>query len=67
MIKKIKIDIPNLYIIINDISYDIKIKSKNKNREERIIFFGYKNKLKNLNDNITNEFLLDITFKIIPK
>ena len=52
-------------IIINDIKYDIKIKNKNEERTERIIFFCYKNNIIIIKD--IKEYFVDITSKIIPK
>ena len=66
IIEKVKIEIPDLYIIINDINYQINIKNKVQNRQQRIIFFGIKTKLQLLKPVNTIEFFLDITFKIIP-
>ena len=65
LVAKIKDEIPDLYA--NDINYDIKIKTKIIKREERIIYFGHKKYLVNLESANTIEFFINITFKIIPK
>ena len=67
LVNKIKEDISDLYIYVNDIKYEVIIKNKNVEREERIIYFGLKKYLANLNYENTIEFFFDITFKIIPK
>ena len=54
-----------------DVKYEyINLKNKeNKNeiREQRIIVFGSKESLKNLNNKEVNEYFVDVTFKSIPK
>ena len=42
LIEKIKMNIPELFIKIYDITYEFKIKNKIVNRENRLIFFGIK-------------------------
>lgn len=42
-------------------------KSEKEIREEKIIIFGSKSSIKNLNDENIREFFIDITFKAIPK
>ena len=64
-----KIQIPNMNLDIKskDIIYKIKT-SNNKliTRNEKIIIFGNKERLKLLNNIPLEEFFLDITFKLIP-
>ena len=67
LINKIKIEIPDLYININDVKYNINIKNKNIERQQTIIFFGIKKNFDLLDTKITKEIFLDITFKIIPR
>ena len=42
VIGKIKNDVPNLILLVNDIKYNVKIKNKYVDREHRIIIFGKK-------------------------
>ena len=67
LINKIKIEIPDLYININDVKYNINIKNKNIERQQTIIFFGIKKNFDLFNAKITKEIFLEITFKIIPR
>jgi hypothetical protein len=66
LIEKLKLEEPNLYSLINDLNYNIKIKNKDENRSQRLIFFGLKNNLLILKNNCS-EYFIDKTFKIIPK
>ena len=66
LIEKIKVNIPDLYINIFDIKYELEIKNKKVIRDNRIIFFGIKNNLDLIKPNSTEEFFADTTFKIIP-
>ena len=49
-----------------DIKYAYKNKNKTEEREEKIIAFGTKETLKNLDKNNNKEFFIDSTFRIIP-
>ena len=66
VIGKIKNDVPNLIILVNDIKYNVKIKNKYVDREHRIIIFGEKDKLDSSNENKCKEVFMDVTFKITP-
>ena len=55
---------PELYIKIFDVKYEIKI--KNQLSENRIIFFGLQKNLEIMDTNKAKEFFVDTTFKIIP-
>jgi len=66
LIEKIKTNIPDLYIKIYDIKYEIIIKNKKNNRDNRLIFFGINKNLELITPNHTVEFFMDTTFKIIP-
>lgn len=66
LVNKIKSEIPDLYINILDIKYDIKIKNKLITREQRIILFGLNKNRDMLNTDNINEFFYDNTFQIIP-
>ena len=66
LLEKVKLNIPNLFINIYDVEYEIKIKNKRNIRNNRIIFFGIKENLKLLNYNETNEIFCNTTFVIIP-
>ena len=67
LIKKLKLQIPNLIVNVHDISYEIKIKKQAETRTQRIIYFGTKDRLEKLNNKICEEFFADVTFQIIPK
>ena len=66
LIEKIKINIPELYIKIYDITYEFKLKNNIQNRDNRLIFFGIKKNLDLFSNEYTVEFFVDTTFKIIP-
>ena len=66
LVEKIKSEIPKLYFNINDIKYKINIINKLIDREQRLLFLGLNNNLELINSTNTNEFFIDITFKIIP-
>ena len=63
LVNKIKEDISDLYIYVNDIKYEVIIKNKNVEREERIIYFGLKKYLANLNYENTIEFFFILLLK----
>ena len=58
--------LPELIIKIYDILYEIKIKNKLENRENRLVFFGIKKNFDLITYHHTVEFFVDVTFKIIP-
>ena len=61
---KIQLEIPDLFINILDIKYEIII--KNETREQRLIIFGLNKRKEMLNYNNTIEFFIDVTFQITP-
>ena len=63
--KKLKLLVPDLYIKIFDVKYEIKIKNKIQIHENRIIFFGLQKNLEIMDSKKTNEFFVDANFKII--
>ena len=63
-VEKIKVNVPDLYIKIFDIKYEIKI--KNQLSDNRIIFFCLRKNLEIMDNKKVNEFFVDTTFKIIP-
>ena len=66
LLEKVKNNIPNLFVKIYDVTYEIEIKNKSVSRNNRIIFFGLEDNLKIINKDNTEEFFADTTFKIIP-
>ena len=66
LLEKVKNNIPNLFVKIYDVTYEIEIKNKSISRNNRIIFFGLEDNLKIINKDNTEEFFADTTFKIIP-
>ena len=54
----------NYIINISDIKYQIKIKNKIIDREQRLIFFGRKNNLELMNSKYSNEFFIDIMLRL---
>ena len=66
LIEKIKNDVPNLILLVNDIKYNVKINNTYLDREARIIIFGEKEKMNLLNEDKCKEVFIDITFKITP-
>ena len=67
LIEKLKLQIPNLIVNAHDISYEIKLKNKTETRNQRIIYFGTKDRLEKLNNKILEEFFADVKFQIISK
>ena len=67
MVNKIKDEVSDLYIFVNNINYEIKINNKCIEREERIIYFCLKKYIDNLNEGNVIEFFVDVTFKTILK
>ena len=67
LINIIQYHFPNLYQVINDINYNITIKNKDTKREQRLIFFGNKDKFPLISYKLTEELFIDIKFKIIPR
>ena len=65
-IKKISIPNVNIDIKSKDIKYIIKKNSKNIEREDTIIIFGNRERLKLIIENFS-EYYIDSTYKIIPK
>ena len=66
-IKKISIPNVNIDIKSKDIKYIIKKNSKNIEREDTIIIFGNRERLKLINNENFSEYYIDSTYKIIPK
>ena len=54
----------NYIINISDIKYQIKIKNKIIDREQRLIFFDRKNNLELMNSKYSNEFFIDIMLRL---
>ena len=67
MVNKIKDEVSDLYIFVNDINYEIKINNKCIEREERVIYFALKKYFDNLKEENAIEFFVGVTFKIILK
>ena len=63
LIEKIKIQVPDLFIKIYDIKYEIKFKNLLESRENRLVFFGLENNLKKLLQIILKNFLLMLPLK----
>ena len=50
---------------MNDVNNELKIKNQLENRQDWLIFLGYKNNINLIKE--IKEFFINITFKIIPK
>ena len=68
MVYKLKETINDININITDINYNLKNNNKKEiNRKQRLIFFGLNKNFSLSNKNETNEFFIELTFKIVPK
>lgn len=65
-LQKIKISIPDLFIEITVINYEIKLNNKEYKRSNRLYFFGLTKNLEIIETKKADEFFVDTTYKIIP-